>query len=109
MTRKRSVGNLISAAGVALLLISPLIVLQWIDQPSSATFPIFLFGMLWLMAAIFAAIIVPLFRSLGKGYRMSMHPATMLLSAFLLVLLAATWGGIVNDQMPCFLGVPNCD
>jgi hypothetical protein len=25
------------------------------------------------------------------------------------VLAAVGWAGIIGDQMPCFLGAPNCD
>jgi hypothetical protein len=36
------------------------------------------------------------------------HPETIGMLA-LLVLIAWFWVGLVDDQMPCFLGVPNCD
>jgi hypothetical protein len=26
-----------------------------------------------------------------------------------LILLAWLWVGLIHDQMPCFLGVPNCN
>lgn len=32
-----------------------------------------------------------------------------LVSLAVMVLLAGSWAGILLDQMPCFLGVPNCD
>jgi hypothetical protein len=37
------------------------------------------------------------------------NPINLLLRVAFLALIAWMWGGILIDQMPCFLGVPNCD
>lgn len=64
-----------------------------------------LFGLLWLLTTAFAAILT----SVVRGWREGGGPVNLLLRIASLVLIAAMWGGIISDQLPCFLGVPNCD
>jgi len=37
------------------------------------------------------------------------NPVRFLFRVAFLTLLVIMWGGIIMDQLPCFLGVPNCD
>ena len=37
------------------------------------------------------------------------HPTNLLFRVAFLALIAIIWAGILIDQLPCFLGVPNCD
>jgi len=38
------------------------------------------------------------------------HPVLPILAGTVFLLaIGIFWGGLVADQMPCFLGVPNCD
>lgn len=100
--------NLAISASAGLLAVAPLMVLERINQPNSA-FPFALFAIMWLLAALFVAILMPLARKIRRENGVSSHPTTLLLGAFVLVIFAAMWGGLLVDQMPCFLGVPNCD
>jgi hypothetical protein len=45
----------------------------------------------------------------GIGFILTARPVRFIFGAALLILIALAWSGIVADQMPCFLGVPNCD
>jgi hypothetical protein len=70
---------------------------------------IFLFGLLWFLPTAFFTTIAPLARAVRAGNNVLAHPISLLFRVALLILLAMFWVGLINDQMPCFLGVPNCD
>jgi hypothetical protein len=76
---------------------------------SSLHFPFALFVVLWLLPTAFFLIVAPIVRSLRAGEKVLAHPVALLFRVALLILLATAWGGLINDQMPCFLGLPNCD
>jgi len=110
VTMKKIATNLISAAIISLLLVLPFVILELVnrrDFPES--FPIVLFGFLWLLPVAFIIILVPLVRNVRAGNRMMANPIHLLLKIACLALIALFWGGLLNDQLPCFLGVPNCD
>lgn len=72
-------------------------------------FPYAIFLYLWLMFALFFLSLFAILR-LGRS-RMSRKerlPA-YLLNALVLLFAVMTIASILADQMPCFLGVPNCD
>jgi hypothetical protein len=99
------------AALTSLALILPFVVIQALvggvgreGVPGVAV----LFGLLWLLPTL----------SIGSSLRMlrpppgsgRMTPRTrLLLSAAIILAAAAVWGTLLADQLPCFLGVPNCD
>ena len=101
----RNSRTLRNAAIVSTLLMAPFIILE------SATtggfprgFPAALFGFMWVLGLSFVGIL----RSVAAGRRAD--PNFMLvLKIGALVLIAWIWVTLVIDQMPCFLGVPNCD
>jgi hypothetical protein len=68
-----------------------------------------LFGLLWLLPTVFIVVLAPLVRNTRAGNRIMANPMTLLLRVAFLTLIAMMWGGIIVDQLPCFLGVPNCD
>jgi uncharacterized membrane protein len=72
-------------------------------------FPIPLFGILWLLPVTFILILMPIVRNVRAGNRIRVNPISLLLRVAFLILIAWLWVGIILDQMPCFLGVPNCD
>jgi hypothetical protein len=41
--------------------------------------------------------------------RLLASPVALLLRITFLALILVFWVSLVNDQMPCFLGIPNCD
>ena len=80
---------------VALGLVLPFVLLEAVNRGVDRNFPVVLFALMWMLAAAFVAIL--------------MRPSRPLLRVVLLIPIAAFWVGLVVDQMPCFLGVPNCD
>jgi hypothetical protein len=64
--------------------------------------PLVLFATLWLLGSAFAALLLPLLRDRPR-------PGAILVRVVLSIGIACLWAGIVMDQIPCFLGVPNCD
>ena len=84
--------------GFALML--PFLGLELRHQPGEL--PLVLFGTLWLLGSVFVALLLPLLRKRPR-------PAAILVRIGLSIVVACLWARIVLDQMPCFLGVPNCD
>lgn len=110
---KNILANPRSAAIISFLLVLPFMILELINRRNfSEGFPIPLFGILWLLPMIFIVILMSLARIVRAGNRMMANPANLLLllsRVAILALIAMMWAGILVDQMPCFLGVPNCD
>jgi hypothetical protein len=92
---------------VSALLVLPFLLLELINRHGFGEgFPFPLFGFLWLLPIGFLLTLAPLIR---KDARSRMGRGNLVVRVALLGLLAWLWTGIVIDQMPCFLGVPNCD
>ena len=102
-------GDLKAAATVASVLVLPFIALEWTKRQGFGDgFPAMLFAVMWLLAALFVVIVMPVLRMPGE--RRSTADVVRLLSRVVLgIVVAGLWIGLVQDQMPCFLGVPNCD
>jgi hypothetical protein len=87
---------------LAFVLVLPFMVLEVINRRSfDEGFPFPLFGSLWLLTLAFLLVLGSLARAVSPG--------RSLLAVVSLIVIAWLWGGIVLDQLPCFLGVPNCD
>jgi hypothetical protein len=69
--------------------------------------PIGIAELLWLLAFSFVYILTRMIR--GDSTLVTRLPALAGLGFVVLALIAFAWVGIVIDQMPCFLGVQNCD
>jgi hypothetical protein len=90
----------------ALIITFPFMALEFKNQHYSARdFPVALFAFLSAVSAVIALLWMSILRSIKTaGNRL------LILARFTLLLsLAILWWEIVNDQLPCFLGVPNCD
>ncbi|HVF47626.1 MAG TPA: hypothetical protein VNA17_08685 [Pyrinomonadaceae bacterium] len=104
-----SAGNLTAATLGGLALTVPFLVLQLMNKPPLENIPVVLFVVLWLLSTIFIATLLPIVKGLRSEGGMRTHPAAIILSGIVLIIVTAMWSGIIVDQMPCFLGVPNCD
>jgi hypothetical protein len=51
----------------------------------------------------------PIVRTLQAGGSLFAHPIHLLIITLILSTLAIGLGGLIVDQWPCFMGVPNCD
>ena len=104
--------DLTSAALISLTLVLSLALLESLNNTitkQNAPGLIVLFGLLWLLPTACILIIVPVVRTMRAGQSVIANPINLLLSVVLLGLIAMIWGGILIDQVPCFMGVPNCD
>ena len=111
-TRKNVAANLISAALISFILVLPFAILESLNYTiTKQNTPglIVLFCLLWLLPTAFILILVPIVRTARAGQSLMVNPLTLLSRVALLALIAMMWGGILIDQMPCFVGVPNCD
>jgi hypothetical protein len=72
-------------------------------------FPWPLFGTMWLLAAGFTFALLPIARDLRAGNRLQLNRLGFWLRVLAALLTAWLWISILQDQIPCFLGVPNCD
>jgi hypothetical protein len=107
---KNFLTNAKSAAIISFILVVPFAILELVnrrDLPES--FPIVLFGLLWLLPMIFIVTLMPIVRNVRAGNNIMANPGNLLLRAALLAFIAVMWGGILIDQWPCFMGVANCD
>jgi len=68
-----------------------------------------LFGLLWLLPTAFIVTLAPIVRTIRAGNSLLANPIALLVRVAFLALIAMMWGGVLIDQLPCFLGVPNCD
>ena len=96
---------------VSSLLIMPFAVLESVNtaltrQNASGIFV--LFGLLWVLPVILLVLVLPVVRTLKVKHERTASFG-LLVSIALGGFAVAFWGGILLDQLPCFLGVPNCD
>jgi len=96
---------LISAA-----LVAPFIVLQWLNRRTlNEEFPLVLFIFMSLHSLFIVLLVTPALRRLRLERSVSAlklaHWTGLPVAAF----LAYLYVDVVADQLPCFLGVPNCD
>ena len=93
--------NLKSPALIGLLATLPFIALELINRRNfDEGFPIPLFVILWLLPTIFLLLV--------RNIQIQNKLMLVIRIAFLLAIFVL-WIAIIKDQMPCFLGVPNCD
>ena len=104
--------SLRAAALVGLILVLPFAILEALNQTinrHNAPGLIVLFSLLWLLPTAFVVILAPLVRAARAGQSLTANPFTLWSRVALLALVASVWGAILTDQLPCFMGVPNCD
>ena len=101
--------RLVTAAAVGAACVLPLAVLELRRGEGVSRFPVALFLALWVLAgatALGARSVARRVSTRAGGAR----AMSALWPALAIVALAlALWGILVLDQMPCFLGAPNCD
>ncbi len=109
---KNIVTNLGAPALISFMLVLPFAILESLFNTANKHNTlglIVLFGLLWLLSMAFIVIFVPIVRAVRAGNNILANPISLLLRVAFLALIAMTWEAILIDQLPCFLGVPNCD
>ncbi len=111
-TMKTITTDLRSAAIISFILVLPFAILEALNNTitkQNAPVLILLFGVLWLLPTAFIVILAPVVRTVRAGNSILANPIKLLFSVAFLALIATIWGWGFMDQLPCFLGVPNCD
>jgi len=107
---KNTLTNFRSPALISLLLVIPFMIMEVINtQDLNTIFNIPLFGIIWLLPMIFIVILIPIVQNVRAGNSLMAKPVRLIISVVFLVLIALMWTTLIVDQIPCFLGIPNCD
>ncbi len=104
--------NLGAAALISFILVLPFAILESLNQTitrQNAPGLTLLFGVLWLLPTAFIVILMPLLRTVRAGNSLLAQPIGFLVKVTILIFIAWFWGSLFIDQLPCFMGVPNCD
>jgi hypothetical protein len=100
----------VTTLSISAALVAPFVVLQWVNRRAfHEEFPFVLFAFMSLHALFIVLLLMPALRRIQSegsvGALKPGHWVGLVLSTGLLLVYA----GVVVDQFPCFLGVPNCD
>jgi hypothetical protein len=67
-----------------------------------------LFGLMWLLPAVFFSVLGSLLRNRAEGVRP--YSTSFVVGTLLsLACIVTVWMSILIDQIPCFVGAANCD
>lgn len=99
-----------NATLAGLLMVLPFIMLEAITTSGFARsgFPLVLFIVMWLFAALFVLMLMPIIHSVRAGNLAMTNRPSLALKVVLLGVIAWAWIALVIDQMPCFLGAGGC-
>lgn len=110
MLMKKTITGLVLPAGLGLMAVLPFLFLELINRRGfQGGFPIPLFVFLWFLPTAFTFVLLPVLHTLKAGNKLLANPVRLWLRLAFLAFTAWLWLGILQDQMPCFMGVPNCD
>ena len=97
-------------AMLSLFLLLPFLLLEVANRRQyHEPFPYSLFAVLWLLQLVFLLLLKPVLQGIRLGKTGGLPRLLLFLCAVCLALIAWAWVSLLADQMPCFLGVPNCD
>ena len=102
--------RLLTLVLLGLLCVLPFVVMEIVNLGSIPDpFPYHIFLYLWLMFTLFFMSLFSILRlARSKVNRQERVPA-FLLNSLVLIYTGISIVYLLVDQMPCFLGVPNCD
>jgi hypothetical protein len=99
-----------TAAIISSALVLPFMILELTNRRGLGEgFPIALFGLMWLLPFLFILILTPILHHLRARPGTVASPQNVWLRVAVLLLIAWLWVVVTLDQLPCFLGIPNCD
>jgi len=78
------------------------------DQPDVLGSAI-VFGAMLLSLVAFILNLAPIVRNVRAGNSITAIPGNLLLAVVILFFITMFVGGMIVDQYPCWIGVPNCD
>ena len=95
---------------LGLLCVLPFVIMESVNLgriPDPFPYTIFLY--LWLMFALFLLCLFAILRLAKSRVSKKERLPAYLLNALVLIFTGISIVALSVDQMPCFLGVPNCD
>ena len=102
--------NLRLPAIFSFLLVLPFMIMEVVNRRNfNEGFPIPVFVIMWLLPVLFVLTGMPILQNVRAGNSVLANPVIVLIRVVFLILIVWFWGTLLIDQMPCFLGVPNCD
>ena len=109
-TMKINFTNFRSPALIGLLFVIPFMIMEVVNTRNiNAVFNVPLFGIMWLLPVLFILTVIPIARDVRAGNSILAKPIILLIKVVFLIFLTWFWTSLLIDQMPCFMGVPNCD
>jgi hypothetical protein len=75
---------------------------------SLGNFPFPLFVLMWVLPMFAVNAVAPIVRGATRSSVLA-RPAGLVLRLAGAAVSATLWALVVQDQLPCFMGVPNCD
>ena len=116
MTNKKTMRRTAAALGLAAIISFVLVLPFAILEVRNNTIPreeapgiFLLFAVLWLLPTVFFFVLIPIVRNVRAGNSILASPLVLVLRVASLVVIGSIWVWGFMDQLPCFLGVPNCD
>jgi len=98
------------SAILGFLIILPFIFMEVVNRwQYHEGFPVKLFIVLWLEPAALIMILMPVLQSIKNKESIFANPLILMIRIIFMTFIAIAWINVIIDQMPCFLGVPNCD
>jgi hypothetical protein len=104
-----NVSTLGAASIISVAPVTPLVFLELRNNGRRVSDIVVLFGVLWVLAIAFATTATPVVRRFTSGHAVLQNGSALAVRMTVLTVIAAMWWGIVRDQLPCFIGAPNCD
>jgi len=97
---------------MGVVLVLPFIILESLNTTltrQNARGLILLFTLLWVLPSAFIVMLMPMVRSVRAGAGIAARPMMLGLRVTVMLAILWVWTSLLTDQMPCFMGVPNCD
>ena len=95
---------------ISATLVVPLFILEWINRKTLfEEFPLVLFTFMSLHSLFIVLLLAPALRSLRAEKSLRALTFRQWVGLLLGAVLIFAYVDVVIDQLPCFLGVPNCD
>ena len=97
-------------ATIGIIALLPLVALEYSNRRQyNENFPFDLFLLLWITLAMFSMVLLSVIRDLRNFDTRKNLPTSFIVRLAVLILIGGFGTFIIADQMPCFLGLPNCD
>lgn len=95
---------------ISTLLVLPFVVLELVNRRGfNEGFPVTVFGLMWLLPLGFIVLLLPIVRRRPAGPMTPAERLSLWTRIAVMGLIGFIWVALVADQMPCFVGQPNCD